>query len=422
MVSALRIKHTPPGAPKPRLAVFSSADEKEGESEMKKLMNRAGLLAVAFALALAVALALNAAGQTPVAGQTPAASPTPTVTPTQTATQALNGKGSDTDGNGLIEIDSYDKFNAMRYDPDGDGSVSGADHSEYARFFVTDPCSAAVPCKGYELTTNVSLASDYEPIGSWRAIFDGNGFNITGLVGNHGLFGDIGVGSGANNAVSINDATVVKNVDVLGAKIDVDDNQGGPAGALARVNYATIVGSHATGEITRNATANNGALGGLVGHNWGTIAASVADVNVKVKAIPVMPSGRLVFRVGGFVGVNYGAIHGSYAYGNVIDARSDDDREATNSGRFRARGFAVNNATRGRGGTIDSSLSYGYEIVTDGDAENAAVRYKGLAVFVSSPSVTNSCALRDESKVTCPPPTPTPTLTPTPTPTPIPID
>ena len=34
---------------------------------MKKLMNRAGLLAVASALTLAVALALNAAAQTPAA-------------------------------------------------------------------------------------------------------------------------------------------------------------------------------------------------------------------------------------------------------------------------------------------------------------------------------------------------------------------
>ena len=378
---------------------------------MKKLMNRAWLLAAAFALALAVALALNAAGQTPAVAQIPAPTQTPTATQTPEAGANASARGSDTDGNGLIEITTHAQLNAMRYDLDGDGvmdydlnddgipDVSAADRVTLDNLFDCPPTTAE--CKGYELKSDISLASyqNWEPIGAWQAVFNGNGFSITGLKGNKGLFSVIGDGGG--NAANINDATVVRNVDVVGADITLC------VGALATVNHATIIGSYVTGKITCSATAF-GEVGGLVAANRGTIIASVADVDVKVTDIPA--DARM--RVGGFAGMNYGDIHRSYAYGNVRDARSTTVRNARPRA-FKASGFANNYLSKG--GTIHSSFSYGDKIVTHGDGESAivdSINSKYPAVFAHGlNSNSDSCALADEWEFTCP--TPTPTSTPT---------
>ena len=302
---------------------------------MKKLMNRAGLIAAAFALALSVALALNSAGQTPAVAQIPAATQTPTATHTPAATQTPEATqtptadanasvgGSDTDGNGLIEIENADQLNAMRYDLDGNGvleydlnadgipDISPDKQNTYNALISCPPTTAE--CKGYELTKDISLAdlsAEYKPwtaIGPWQAVFDGNGFSITGLEGQHGLFHRIGVGG--DDAVAVNAKTVVRNVDVVDADIDLC------GGVLATLNRATIIGSYVTGKITCSATAF-GNVGGLVGANRGTIIASVADVDVKVTDI------HYILRGGGFAGMNYGEIRRSYAYGNVIDARA----------------------------------------------------------------------------------------------------
>ena len=363
---------------------------------MKKLMNRAGLLAASFALALAVALALNAAAQTPAGAQ------------------SQMTQGSDTDGNGLIEITTSAQLNAMRWDVDGDGdqvgdgdldsSVSVADRLTYADLLTcSQDTMTAGPttssCNGYELMNDISLASyaDWDPIGPWQAVFNGNGFNITGLKGPSGLFNPIGAEG------------VVKNVNVVGASITIERDERVLAGVLAATNYGTIIGSYASGAVTvKPNSMDSGSVGGLAGRNLGKIAASVADVEVTVSSIPV----GLKTRVGGFVGINYGHIHGSYAYGDVIDARSSGDRG------FFARGFAVNQTDKN--GKIHWSLSYGNKIVKRGDTET-----KSLALFAyrehDGTLVKNSCALENESEVTCPEtPTPTPGATETPVPTPSP--
>ena len=296
----------------------------------------------------------------------------------------------------------------MRYDLDGDGApdagVAAADQTTYTNLFVCPPTTAE--CFGYELMADISLAS-YKNTwtrigGSWQAVFDGNGFSITDLEGQHGLFDHIGAGGNDD----VNAKTVVKNVDLVGAKITLAANRGG--GALAQVNHATIIGSYVTGEITANATEKGVDFGGLVGWNKGMIAASVVDVDVKVTNISV----NKIARLGAFSGMNYGKIYRSYAYGNIIDARTRDARAAaTRPNSFHAFGFVVNHGQKG--GTIDSSLSYGDKIVTEGDGENAIVASRSPAKFTTtprtSPLITDSCALDDESEFTCPPLTPTPT-------------
>ena len=392
---------------------------------MSKLMNRAGLLAAAFALALAVALALNAAGQTPATAQVPAATPThtpaPTHTPTATHTpevaQAQIVRGSDTDGNGLIEITTHTELNALRYDLDGDGRMNydlnsdGIPDVSAAERVILDDLFDCPPdkCKGYELKEDISLASydNWEPIGPWQSVFDGNGFSVTGLKGNNGLFGVIDGDSEA----------VVKNVDVVRAVITPRADQGGAVGALANVNHGTIIGSYVTGEIIRDAL-TFGSLGGLVGRNTGSgeIYASVADVNIKVTSLP---AGNVI-RVGGFVGKNDGVIHRSYAYGNVRNAIPFPATSANSGGKFKAHGFAVNHYVHGK---IYSSFSYGDKIVTTGEhATVDTTKSKFPAEFASgwarndgTTLITNSCDLADEWEFTCPTPTPMPTPTPTPT-------
>ena len=359
---------------------------------MKKLMNRAGLLAAAFALALAVALALNAAGQTPATAQ----AQTTGVAEVQSAT--CDPKSHDRDGNGLIDICTPAQLNAMRWDLDGDGTPDeDTPAAAYNVLFAVDdigcPATSATPatpiCKGYELKRDISLDDlpvSWTAIGPWwGAVFDGNGFSITGLRGNNGLFSHIGADA------------VVKNVDVVDAEITVAAEQGGAVGALAALNLGTIIGCYVTGEITRNATTNYGDIGGLVGRNQkagqksGKIYASVADVNITVTAIPIKPTGgRHVMRVGGLVGLNAGAIHGSYAYGNLRDTRTTNDHNAANSGVFKAHGFAVNHG--GHGGEIYSSFSYGDKIVI-----NRPSKSKSPAVFASGlNSNSDSCAFREE--------------------------
>ena len=338
---------------------------------MKKLMNRVGLLAAAFGLALAVALALNAAAQTP-AGATASAI------------------GSDEDYDGLIEITTAAQLNVMRYDLDGDGApdagTAAADQTTYNNLFVCPPTTAE--CFGYELMANISLAEykGWESIGAWQAVFDGNGFSVTGLEGANGLFSYIGTGY-----PDVDRKTIVKNVYVVGAKITRSVADLGPVGVLASRNHGTIIGSYASGDLISEST--GGATGGLVGLNKGTIAGSVADVDVTVK------KGNPHMRIGGFVGVNNANIYGSYAYGDITDASP--------AGNLNARGFSVNNINKG--GMIYSSVSYGDKIVTNGNGDKSPADFSSIRPAARGRFTPNSCALSDESKFTCPTPTPTPT-------------
>ena len=344
---------------------------------MNKLMNRAGLLAAAFALALAVALALNAATQTTevAEAQTIVVAEVPPI-------------GTDTDNDGLIEIKNYDQLYAMRYDMDGNGVPNYDLNNDGIRDDGIPPnaysihlnCPAASTCNGYELGGNISLAGrgDWAPSGL-NTVFDGNGFSITGLKGNQGLFSGIGAEG------------VLKNVNVVDASI----TSGGTVGVISGRSDGTIIGVYASGDVTvDDPTANGsiiGSFGGLVGRSYGTIAASVADVDVTVKSIPIGKSAR----VGGFVGVNYGKIHGSYAYGDVIDSRVDLRLPDGDPVGFRAFGFGLNH-TNG-GGQIHWSFSYGKRDIRgiESHAPFASGWSKGATKVII-----NSCALDSESKFT----------------------
>ena len=188
----------------------------------------------------------------------------------------------DTDDDGLIEVDSLEKLDAMRYDLDGDGVSTDA---AYLAVFTTPTeglgCPNAV-CRGYELDTDLTFDSNsdgtvdvsdhsgdwwdsgagWAPIGTdtngerYTAAFEGNGHTISRLfiarsaATSIGLFGAIGMDGAIENVG-------LENVDVTGA-YDVGALAGTAAGASVKAVYAT-------GSITGSAS-----VGGLIGSNAAT--------------------------------------------------------------------------------------------------------------------------------------------------------
>ena len=219
----------------------------------------------------------------------------------------------DKDNDGLIEIETLEDLDAIRYQLDGSG---------YRASSTANKITAGCPsngCTGYELTRSLDFMDDnsyripsnkakyivttatevgWQPIGnsslmSFKATFDGNGYTISNLMINRtgtryvGLFGYAGT------------AAEITNLGLL----DVDISGRSFVGSLVGNNNGTIISSHATGTVSGRFD-----IGGLVGENQrGTITHSYAMGAV---------SGRL--DIGGLVGQNdNGSITHSYAIAEV---------------------------------------------------------------------------------------------------------
>ncbi len=230
----------------------------------------------------------------------------------------------DTDDDGLIEVDSLAKLNAIRYDLNGDGGVTPADKASYDTAFPNAQGSMGclnAACAGYELTDDLNfdqnndnaITSDdaawwnsgagWAPIGDWanpfNATFDGRGHTISNLYiriggGDVGLFG------------STDTSSVIRNLGMVNPSID-------RTGALTLDSAAAVAGSN-RGAIQR-VFVSGGSIwafsktGGLVGHNRGAISDSYSRMAVTGNT-----------QVGGLVGWNEnasGTITNSYAMGKV---------------------------------------------------------------------------------------------------------
>jgi len=144
-------------------------------------------------------------------------------------------------------------------------------------------------------TASWNNGKGFEPIGelggeNFTGTFDGNGYNITGLIINRGrdkvgLFG------------STTSSSKVTRVSVTNADISGREEVGGVVG----YNTGNISDSHSTGNI------NGNNAGGVVGYNEGNVSGSHATSNV---------NGRR--HLGGLVGQNIrGNVSDSYAVGDV---------------------------------------------------------------------------------------------------------
>ena len=213
----------------------------------------------------------------------------------------------DRDDDGLIEIDSLEGLNTMRYQPDG---------TCYRESETAPKVSIGCPnnvCRGYELTRDLDFndADSYDSIANritwttgagWQPTgdssdafsgwFNGNGHTISGLTISRSESEGVGLfGYTRNNAEIANVGLL--NVDIIG-------NTG--VGGLVGVNIGIITNSYVAGSVSGN---NN--VGGLVGNDFGTITNSYATSFVSGDDF-----------VGGLIGRNDdGIITNSYATGSV---------------------------------------------------------------------------------------------------------
>ena len=249
-----------------------------------------------------------------------------------------NFKGDiDIDDNGLIEIDTLEKLNAMRYQLDGTGYRDSEDAPKIA---IGCPGNK---CKGYELKENLDFndAASYrdgnvnedwtmsnrggwQPIGSFtkpfKAIFEGNNHTISNLMINRpdtdhvGLFSYIDRGTINNVGLSNMDIKGGNKVGGLGGSSRDSDitNSYAIGDVEGNIHTGGLVGINSNGTITNSYVAGNttgtGTVGGLVGDNSSSTIRDSYATNVVV-------ANRYV---GGLVGWNWSSrIENSYATGFV---------------------------------------------------------------------------------------------------------
>ncbi len=232
----------------------------------------------------------------------------------------------DDDNDNLIDIRTLAQLNAVRYDLDGNGTVSASDRTNYTAAFTTPATGmgCASTCTGYELRQNLDFDVDgdndvdssdtgsypnWSPIGgTYSATFEGNGFTISHLTivdasGNAGLF----------NAVS----GTVRNLGVADANVSTVASSSYYAGTLAaQISGGTVISSWTSGQVRAGTGAGiRAATGGVVGRLTGSnarLAASYSTANVR-------GSGDSSQYVGGLTGGVYNGpkIVACYATGAV---------------------------------------------------------------------------------------------------------
>ena len=245
----------------------------------------------------------------------------------------------DADNDQLIEVNNLAQLNAIRWDLNTDGVVAAADQDNYDAAFPGSVAgmgcalgATAAACAGYELMSDLDFDTDgdgdvdaadsgglywnggegWRPIGNeyhvrFTGTFQGNGKTIANLYINRtvddqlfwaGLFGLFGWVSptGVINGLNLRDVNIRAQGTILGV------------GALAGGNHGAIRGSSVTGRINVNGVYSEG-TGGLVGKNetGGSITSSYAKVEIAGNATVV----------GGLVGHNYGSIVASYSSGGI---------------------------------------------------------------------------------------------------------
>ena len=246
---------------------------------------------------------------------------------------ASNGKDYDRDADNLIDVATTSQLAAIRYDLGGEGlrGVTGVDVAAYedAFPFFDEVKTCAGGCKGYELSNDLDLSSagNWTPLGGgdpikyYTAVFEGNGFVISGMnivstsrLDNAGLFGAVsGVGTIRN--VGMRDV----NVEVGGGSMHT--------GALVGRNEGKVAASYVIGGRVEGVAA----AGGLAGVNYGTVLASYAAVGVHADGLR---SGGLIGRaaIGSVVSASYsigrvtgGAQGGSIYRGGLVGGRDEPD-------------------------------------------------------------------------------------------------
>ena len=286
-------------------------------------------------------------------------------TPSLTQKEFSLQRDVDADNNGLIEIDSLEMLNNIRYNlagtsyddeeadsGDGDtGSVLGAhDTAEPDACNDDDPTTRITLC-GYELTKNLDFArrdsydrgvlnTDWRPSGNpdlasnegfpgigpetsitsgdgFTAIFEGNNHTIRNLYSRN-----VG-GTNANTGLFrfIDSGAVIRNLGVTNARVygtdslASDDTEFENVGILAGITTGTIRNSYSTGTV--RGRGGKEYIGGLVGTlNLGTVTDSYSTAEVTGDDADDI--------VGGLIGFAGGRIIASYSTGRVNGNAGND--------------------------------------------------------------------------------------------------
>ena len=249
------------------------------------------------------------------------------------------GNNYDSDGDGLIEIQSLAQLDAVHHDLNGNGIPDNSDDSAAYTAAFPSPLDRMgcgfEGCSGYELEADLDFdtngsgdadsgdtywndgegwaplgATDFPLfttlIGAFRATFEGNGHSISNLFvmqGNYsGLFGTVGL-SGA-----------VRNLRLI--DVDVTGKEGG--GGLIGENRGIVSDVRTSGRVSGELY-----VGGLIGVNRRDVLRASSSASVTgIEPPPASPSAVIITfgvlpRTGGLVGYNTGTISGSYATGQV---------------------------------------------------------------------------------------------------------
>ena len=234
----------------------------------------------------------------------------------------------DAEDNGLIDITKPYQLYAMRWDLNGDGDADApANDAKYAAaFYRHDDAGASRmgcpsgACTGYELTADVSLAdySNWAPIGTYTATFDGNGQAVTNLTITGNTADDVGLFANLSSTGSI------LRVGVTGASVTGTGSSSQELGILVGESEGAIRFSYTTGTVTSAASGDNHKTGGLVGHQHGGggISASYSTATVVGPTSPGLGQGTggLAGWVGTATASETGAITAAYASGAVSAA------------------------------------------------------------------------------------------------------
>ena len=331
---------------------------------------------------------------------------------------------------GLIPVSTLEQLNAIRYDLDGNGKVSGANEEAYAKVFPG--VVSAITYTGYKLVNDLDFNEDasyidpttnkpkwtpnkttnptnsgWSPIGtgasanSFNGVFDGGGHTISNLYTKRttfylGLFGyvDIGgtirkVGMVSPNVTggrlsrvgglvgrTFNSATTISFCYVSGGTIT-----GGMStyvgGIVGQQGSSTIRACYVS-QITATG-GDNANVGGLVGHQQrGTIRACYV-YNSSV-------TGGNSANVGSLVGDQAGTIIASYAGGKdyTISLRGAGSGTVTNSYSQKATVSDSDNADK----TVHDKTRAALQTPTNTNAYNSGMIYENWNLNLDSNDAT----------------------------------
>ena len=345
----------------------------------------------------------------------------------------------DADNDRLIEIRTVAQLNAIRWDADGNGQVTGSNQSNYRSAFpgatYTGNTAMGCPstCQGYELVADLDFDEDgdgnrddtyntgsgWAPIGNFTTTLKGNRHSVRNLYVSNSISttGDHLVGMfSALKSGAVIDGLVLRGADVAGTVQQYSYTMGTPwVGAVAGKleSGATIRNVSVTGAVLAQTVNNTGndndtnryaIAGGIAGQSQGAIERTHSGATVRA-TISVGANGgdaggiaghhrgsivesyftgtvegtaRLYGRVGGIAGVqNGGSTKASYSVGRV------SARPTTSTGASVYAGGIVGNLTSG---TVEAVYAAG-SVTASG---NGTLRRGGITASSAGGTITNS--------------------------------